>query len=168
MLFGLFPDDEFDAAFFLTSLSFVDNASLLGLLIARFRIESPPNLTITEIEFFEDKKLRPLQRRVVSAIIQWIHADTELFQNDESLRKTLLDFVTKDVKQHLPSAVPHIESALAPPARDPKSSTLKREKDDRIPAPILPKSLRSLTVMSLDPLEIARHVSKPFFLSSLG
>ena len=159
-------DNEFMEAFFITYPSFATPAVVLSLLILRFQLQVPDNLSPTEEEFFLENKIKPMQYKVVNVITHWVETLPELFETDDDLRASLIEFMITNIQDSIPSAVTQVETALNGVAPN-KFPSLR--KDEKVPHPIIPKSLRGVTILSIDPLEIARHVCSPraayFFLS---
>lgn len=93
---------------------------------------------------------------MIKVLTEWIQSDPILFQNNEDLRATLIEFMITVITPALPGHVAQLDEALNGAGAASKFPTFK--KDDKVPHPIMPKSLRHLSILGIDPLEIARHV----------
>jgi len=148
-------DVDYVFAFLVTYKSFTDAKTLFRLLIERFRVQPPDHLVPAEKEFYLERKIKPLQLRILDVLSHWIEMETETFRNDEDLRASLIEFIIMDVRTNLPSAADQIDSIL--------NGTLERKVSattlDKTPHPIMPKSLRTFSLTSIDPLELARQLT---------
>ena len=77
-----------------------------------------------------------------------------------------MQFVTSNIREALPSSAAHIETVLAGNMQPANKFFPSLKKDDKPPSPVLPKSLRTLTILAIDPLEVARQVRIQSFDSS--
>jgi len=167
-------DPEFMNAFLLTYKSFTTPHIVLDLIIQRFNIQPPPNLTPEEAHEFNEKKLIPIRLRVTNVLKTWVETYFEDF-DDQKLFKNLSDFVNKDLKTHLKNPADQVHKLIQKKVSGTMarkmvfSGQVKIQKfnslfplfQKKAPLPIISKSLSSskIKLIELDPLEIARQLT---------
>ena len=153
-------DTEFLNSFLLTYKSFTTAEIILNIIIQRFYVTPPPDLTEEQIAEFNEKKLMPIRLRVTNVLKTWLETYYEDFAQ-AALFKKLSDFVSGDLKLHLKNPAEQILKLI----QKKLTGTLSRKMvfSGQAPLPIVSKSLSAtkLKFVELDPLEIARQVPPP-------
>lgn len=122
----------------------------LELLILRFRVPPPMDRSDDNIKRFTTDYQTPIQLRVANTIKTWVSNYWYHFEEDPELKKTLIEFVRKDVKASLPALSTSLDQEIQ----------LKHDAPPFIgdfPEPIVPKQLVSLDVAKVtdfSPLEV--------------
>ncbi|EGO31129.1 hypothetical protein SERLADRAFT_344874 [Serpula lacrymans var. lacrymans S7.9] len=86
-------DLEFRKIFLLTFRSFVTAERLFDLLVERFEMRGPSNLSPQEIEEWKEKKLRPVQNRVLTVMTMWLE-DYHLLDEEPEIAQKLTSFLS--------------------------------------------------------------------------
>lgn len=82
----------FRNVFLMTFRSFVSPERLFELLVMRYQMVPPPNLTTEESEAWKEQKLRPTQQRVLTTIKIWVE-DYNFMDEGSHLIRSLTDFL---------------------------------------------------------------------------
>lgn len=152
-------DTTFSKAFLMTYKSFTTLDELFDLLVARFGIQPPENLTLTEREEWGKLKQHVIQMRVINTLKSMVVDDGILEKEDLYILDRMKEFISSDevsrfaAAKHLmiqieraqrqgDNAKSLINTAMAPP-----------------PPPIIPKSNKKLKLLDIDPLELARQLT---------
>ncbi|KAJ3042206.1 hypothetical protein HDV00_007916 [Rhizophlyctis rosea] len=171
-------DMNFVSTFLLTYRSFTTSTELFHLLINRFNIHSPDGLKEEEYAEWVEKKQTPVKLRVLNIMKSWL----ETHGNPDSMEDIHTERLIHEFAIHTHRAVSASNSS-APPAsnasplatplaqiirlidmREAGASTSLRKVVPTVrhrdaPPPVVPKNLRSLKLLDLDPIELARQIT---------
>lgn len=158
-LHNAYVDRSFSTTFLMTYRSFTTTDEFLDLVIARFRIKEPPGLTEEEQQIWVSKKQTLIRFRVSTVLKSWLESH---FYNGEDERH--LDRIEAFSHQELSQAdgLKHASALLL------RLVERRRGKNDQIrkmtlsvsaPSSIVPKNLRKMKFMDIDPLEMARQLT---------
>lgn len=156
-------DSNFNNTFLLTYRSFTTARELFELLVLRFGIQPPEGLNPQDYEVWRERKQSPIRFRVVNILKNWFETFW-MEDNQEEDTKLLI----RDVYQFARDTVKSTET--------PGSSPLMTVLDQRMtgkdvgrkliqtqsqptPAPILPKNMKKLKFLDIDPTEFARQLT---------
>lgn len=158
-LHNAYVDRSYSTTFLMTYRSFTTTDEFLDLVIARFRIREPPGLTDEEHQMWISKKQTLIRFRVSTVLKSWLESH---FYNGEDERH--LDRIEEFLHQELSQAegLKHASNLLL------RLVERRRGKNDQIrkmtlsvsaPSSIVPKNLRKMKFMDIDPLEMARQLT---------
>ncbi|KAK2459678.1 hypothetical protein APHAL10511_008323 [Amanita phalloides] len=159
-------DSTYTKAFLMTYKSFTTLDQLFDLLVARFRIEPPENLSPQEMSQWEKLKQRLIQIRVLNTFKTIINDEDMLDKDDMGILDRMLDFLKSDDVAHLNAAI----SLRANIERIKAGDDLPRQKQTNVGAPpssIVPKNTKKLKLLDveklklldIEPLELARQLT---------
>lgn len=83
----------FRNTFLMTFRTFTSPDQFFDLLVERYRMDHPPDLTGSEFEEWKDKKLLPTQKRVLTILTMWLE-DHDLLEEEPYIAQRLTDFLT--------------------------------------------------------------------------
>jgi son of sevenless-like protein len=156
-------DHKFNNAFLLTYRSFTTAAELFAMLVRRWTIQPPLGLSGEDMQIWTDKKQKPIRFRVVNILKSWF--DTYWMEPDDEASKQTMQEIYKFAKDTVqststPGAGPlmtAIEQRMR--SQDASSKRLILTMSNNAPAPIVPKNLKKLRFLDIDPLEFARQLT---------
>ncbi|KZZ95782.1 cell division control protein Cdc25 [Ascosphaera apis ARSEF 7405] len=166
-------DTSFHSTFLLTYRSFTTATVLLEILMHRFTLPPPYGLDDNETQLWTRMKQSPIRIRVVNTLKTWLE-NYWMEPNDDTddgpttrLLKQIQIFVTNAV---LPTKTPGGTQLLA--LVDKRLKMGLEGKDQQVamsrkmtphvkdpPAPMLPKNLKKLKLLDINPEEMARQLS---------
>ncbi|KAI8811714.1 ras guanine nucleotide exchange factor domain-containing protein, partial [Cladochytrium replicatum] len=154
-------DMNFMVTFLLTYRSFTDSRTLLDLLIRRFTLMPPDGITPEDTEKWIESKLRPIQLRVYNVMKSWVDTYANDDDTDRVSLARLKDFalsptMQKEMKPQGDNLVRMIDSRLSGAGLARK---MVQAANRSMPDPILPKNLRKIRLLELDPTEVARQLT---------
>ncbi|KAK0464469.1 ras guanine nucleotide exchange factor domain-containing protein [Desarmillaria tabescens] len=151
-------DRAFIKAFMMTFKSFTTVDELFDLLVQRFRIQPPPDLSPKELENWTTHKQRVIQMRVLNTFKSMVLDDDILDKDDMHILQHMKEFISSDEVSHFAAAkqlMLHIERAQKGGDRVrivPVNLT-------QAPPPIYPKQNKKLKLADIEPLELARQLT---------
>jgi len=143
--------------FLLTYRSFCTSTQLMKELLKRYCSPQPAKLTNEEINEWHEKKLKPIRLRVCNVIKMWFESFcTETDEEDRKAFHMAKEFFERQIESD-PTfmAVSKLLDKFDKGFEKKIIPTPSRE----APIPIIPKSLRHLRFIELDPTEIARQLT---------
>jgi son of sevenless-like protein len=156
-------DSRFNNAFLLTYKSFTTASELFAMLVKRWTIQPPPGLSGDDLQIWTDKKQKPIRFRVVNVLKSWFD-NYWMEPGDEASKQTMQEIYkfAKDTVQSTstPGAGPlmtAIEQRMR--SQDASSKRMVLTMSNQAPAPIVPKNLKKLKFLDIDPLEFARQLT---------
>jgi son of sevenless-like protein len=156
-------DSPFNNTFLLTYRSFTSATELFEMLVKRWGIQPPYGLSQEDYHTWEDKKQKPIQFRVVNILKSWF--DNYWMEGNDEDAKRLVQRVHTFAKEHVattstPGAAPLIQ-AVEQRLRggEAPSKRLVLTLNTQTPTPILPKNMRKLKFLDIDPTEFARQLT---------
>lgn len=156
-------DSNFNNTFLLTYRSFTTARELFELLVLRFGIQPPEGLSPTDYEVWRERKQSPIRFRVVNILKNWFET---FWMEDNSEEETKL--LIRDVYNFARDTVKSTET----PGSTPLMAVLDQRMNGKdvgrrliqtqsqpTPAPILPKNMKKLKFLDIDPTEFARQLT---------
>ncbi|KAF9925008.1 hypothetical protein FBU30_005142 [Linnemannia zychae] len=155
-------DSNFIATFLLTYRSFTTTKELFTYLFHRFTIQPPMGLDPEELEIWTEKKLTPIRLRVFNIIKSWLET---YYLEDESDDREALSMI----KEFSGSAA--MKDTMSFAAVQLIKLVEKREQSEgafrkmvlnlttQAPQPIIPRNLKKIKFLEIDPLEFARQLT---------
>ncbi|KAF9511651.1 hypothetical protein BS47DRAFT_1468293, partial [Hydnum rufescens UP504] len=160
----LTPHDQQDFAFhhifFLTLRSFTTVSEVFPLLVARFNVAPPDDLDPILQEDWAHKIRHLIRIRVIKAVISLLQADGVVRREDSSTLNDIKAFAN-EISALYPSAKRLVTLADIAKHRDPSFIRTPGYEPVSPPPPRAPKmgSDRRLSLLDLDPLEVARQLT---------
>ncbi|ETN41940.1 uncharacterized protein HMPREF1541_03879 [Cyphellophora europaea CBS 101466] len=157
------PDTTFNTTFLLTYRSFTTAAELFELLVQRFNIQPPQGLTRDEYTMWEDQKQKPTRFRVVNILKTWL--EQYWMENNDEESKALLErasaFTTTTIAGAKIPGATQIATIIDQriKGQDTSAKRLVLTLNNSAPPPILPKNMKKLKFLDVDPLEFARQLT---------
>ncbi|CAG8528266.1 3951_t:CDS:10 [Paraglomus brasilianum] len=154
-------DSNFIATFLLTYRSFTTTEEFFDLLVKRFMIQPSPNLTSEENELWQEKKQTPIRLRVFNIMKSWL----EIYYIDEADSQCLermREFASTVMYEHMAFAANSLIKVIDKRKEQPKDATFKGLVPSTAiqpPPPNLPRNMKKLRFVDLDPLELARQLT---------
>lgn len=157
------PDPTFNTTFLLTYRSFISAAELFELLVRRFNTQPPPNLTRDELLIWEEQKQKPVRFRVVNILKTWI--EHYWMESNEPSSLQLLERVNVFARNTVTNAkIPGgaqlatvIEQRMK--GQDTSAKKLVLTLTGSAPTPVVPKNMKKVKFIEIDPLEFARQLT---------
>lgn len=155
-------DTVYNNTFLLTYRSFTSAEELSSLLMQRFLIEPPAGLTTSEIDLWVELKQSPIQLRVFNIFKSWM----ENFFMEPPTAATrdwltrMKHFARSVMAEHISTTTvltKLIEKRIV--QGDVPFRRLVLNTTTQPPAPIVPRNLRKIRLLDLDPLEVARQLT---------
>lgn len=157
-------DSNFNNTFLLTYRSFTTARELFELLVIRFGIQPPEGLNPQDYEVWRQKKQSPIRFRVVNILKNWF--DTFWMEDNQEEETKLL---IRDVYQFARDTVKSTETPGSTPlinlldqrmtGKDVVGRKLIQTQSQPTPAPVLPKNMKKLKFLDIDPTEFARQLT---------
>ncbi|CAG8534743.1 7445_t:CDS:10, partial [Diversispora eburnea] len=154
-------DSNFIATFLLTYRSFCTTDEFFDMLVKRFLITPPENLTKEENETWIEKKQTPIRLRVFNIMKGWLE-NYYIDGDDSHCLERIREFVSTVMHENMAFASASLIKVIETRQQQKNSDTIfkKLVPNAQSPPPsILPKSMRKLKFLDLDPLEIARQLT---------
>ncbi|PCH40158.1 ras GEF [Wolfiporia cocos MD-104 SS10] len=151
-------DTTFNQNFLLTFKSFMTVDELFELLVHRFWIQAPPNLSPSEFEEWTKLKQTVIRMRVLNTFKTMVTDDGILESGDMYILAKMKEFASNEEVVTFAAAkqlLILIERAQRGGDAPIKISTVPTAP----PAPVLPKNAKKLKLQDIDPLEIARQLT---------
>lgn len=155
-------DSVYNNTFLLTYQSFTTASELTSLLMQRFLIDPPAGLTTAQFELWVEKKQNPIRLRVFKIFKSWME-NFFMEPPTDATREWLLrlkDFAQNVLSTHIgggPVLVKLIEKRIV--HGDVPFRKLIPNNLNPAPPPILPRNLKKVRLLDLDPLEVARQIT---------
>ncbi|CAG8579779.1 2402_t:CDS:2, partial [Funneliformis caledonium] len=154
-------DSNFIATFLLTYRSFCTTDDFFDMLVKRFMIQPPENLTPTELEIWQERKQTPIRLRVFNIMKSWL--ENYYIDDDDALcLERVKEFANTTMYDNLAFAAVSLTKVISKRQQQPKDAVFKAmvmTNSNLPPSPILPKQIKRLKFLDLDPLEIARQLT---------
>ncbi|KAJ7935414.1 ras guanine nucleotide exchange factor domain-containing protein [Mycena leptocephala] len=151
-------DPTFVKSFLMTFKSFTTVDELFDLLLRRFWIQPPPKLTQAEHEEWVNLKQRVVQIRVLNIFKAMIGNDV-LEKDDLFILDRMKEFIATEEVARFPAA----KLLLILIERTQKGGDSMIEKvgvpQGAPPSPLVPKSSKTLKLLDIEPLELARQLT---------
>ncbi|KAF2188949.1 ras GEF [Zopfia rhizophila CBS 207.26] len=156
-------DPAFNNTFLLTYRSFTTASELFEMLVKRWSIQPPYGLAKEDYQTWVDKKQKPIRFRVVNILKSWF--DNYWMEGNDEDARILIQRVYNFAKDHVattstPGAAP-LMTSVEQRSRGPDMPTkrLVLTLNTQTPQPILPKHMKKLKFLDIDPTEFARQLT---------
>ncbi|KAJ1551730.1 hypothetical protein HK096_002893 [Nowakowskiella sp. JEL0078] len=149
-------------AFLLTFQSFTTSEELFNILYKRYTLQPPPGLSTEQLEIWNRDKLDNIRTRIYNVLKNWIEKYWFNSADDASTLIKIRDMAESVMMEYRPNEGKRIVSLCEQRNQSQDSGILKRLKPvptGASPAPILPRTLKRIRFVDLDPLEIARQLT---------
>ncbi|KAI0689705.1 ras guanine nucleotide exchange factor domain-containing protein [Cytidiella melzeri] len=153
-------DAQFGKNFLITFKSFMTLDELFDLLVQRFWIEPPENLTPEELEDWTKQKQTSIRLRVLNTFRTMVNDDDILEKEDVYILDKIREFCVKAESTASVAAAKQL-GVLIDRVQRGGENALKAVLSNPVPPPpsILPKSSKKLKLLDIDPLELARQLT---------
>ncbi|KAG0786214.1 hypothetical protein G6F62_008052 [Rhizopus arrhizus] len=155
-------DAKFNVTFLLTYRSFCTTEELFNELFKRYQMAPPEGLTNDEIETWKEKKLKLVRLRVFNVIKSWL----ETYCNEEGDRTflpILSQFTDQVIANSMTFGADQLTKLIKKRMLSEDSGQIRKMKlnirTEDMPEPILPKNLKRIQLLELDPQELARQMT---------
>ncbi|CAI7641313.1 unnamed protein product [Penicillium manginii] len=156
-------DASFNNTFLLTYRSFTTASELFEMLVQRFNIQPPFGLTAEDMQMWIDRKQKPIRFRVVNILKSWFD-QFWMEPNDEvnmDLMQRVHDFTKDSIATTKTPGAPALIAVLEQRLRgqDTTNKRLVPTQNTASPQPIIPKNMKKLKFLDIDPTEFARQLT---------
>ncbi|KAG1474204.1 hypothetical protein G6F56_000494 [Rhizopus delemar] len=155
-------DAKFNVTFLLTYRSFCTTEELFSVLFQRYQMLPPEGLNSEEVEMWREKKLKLVRLRVFNVIKSWL----ETYFHEEQDRvflPVLCQFTDQVISNSMSFGTEQLTKLINKRMFSEDTGQLRKMKlnikTDNLPEPILPKSLKRIQLLDLDPHELARQMT---------
>jgi len=151
-------DANFTNTFLLTYRSFSTSTKFMAELLKRYSLPQPKGLSdINEINEWHEKKLKPIRLRVCNVVKSWFETfSIESDEDDKNAFKMAKDFFERQIQSD-PTFL--TVSKLLDKFDKGFTKRMAPAPGREAPPPIIPKSLRRIRFIEIDPTEIARQLT---------
>ncbi|KAI8328559.1 ras guanine nucleotide exchange factor domain-containing protein [Chlamydoabsidia padenii] len=154
-------DPKFSTTFLLTYRSFCTTEELFEALFARYTLQTPMDLTDEELDTWNENKLKLVRLRVSNVIKSWL--DSYYIEQDRVMLPALLRFSETVIRESMQFGAEQLGKAIQKRMDTATTSELRKMtlnvRTNDIPPPILPKNMKRLRFLEIDPLELARQLT---------
>lgn len=157
-----FIDSKFNTTFLLTYRSFCTTQELFDELFSRYQLPAPEELTPEELDTWKEKKLKLVRLRVFNVIKSWL----ETYFNEEEDRPILPEishFTEHVIVETMKFGAEQLAKLIKKRMLAEDSSQIRKMKLNvrpaDMPVPILPKNMKRIKLLELDPHELARQMT---------
>ncbi|KAG2185995.1 hypothetical protein INT43_002433 [Umbelopsis isabellina] len=156
-----FLDSKFINTFLLTYRSFCTTDEWFDLLVQRYNLLPPQGLSSEEIEIWNDKKQKLVRLRVFNVIKTWL----ENFYNEEEdqhIISRIMEFAEVTIRESMQFAAEQLIKLVKKRMDTDDNSQFRKmilTLGSTAPPPILPKNMKRIRLLDVDPLEIARQLT---------
>ncbi|KAL1862474.1 cell division cycle-related protein [Diaporthe australafricana] len=156
-------DSNFNNTFLLTYRSFTTARELFELLVHRFGIQPPEGLSPSDFENWRERKQSPIRFRVVNILKNWFETFWMEDQQEEETKTLIRDvynFARDTVKStETPGSAPLMAVLDQRLSGKDVGRRLIQTQSQPTPAPIMPKNMKKLKFLDIDPTEFARQLT---------
>lgn len=155
-------DSHFNNTFLLTYRSFTTASELFEMLVKRFSIQPPPRISQGEYNTWVEKKQKPIRFRVVNILKSWF--DSYWMESNDDASNELLRRVYSFAKDAIatsntPGSGPLMTSVERRIKGHDATKGLVPTQNSSMPTPIMPKNMKKLKFLDIDPTEFARQLT---------
>lgn len=155
-------DSHFNNTFLLTYRSFTTASELFEMLVKRFSIQPPPGISQGEYNTWVEMKQKPIRFRVVNILKSWF--DSYWMENNDDASNELLRRVYSFAKDSIatsntPGSGPLMTSVERRIKGHDATKGLVPTQNSSMPTPIMPKNMKKLKFLDIDPTEFARQLT---------
>lgn len=128
------------------------------MLKKRFLIQPDPSLTEEELAIWKEKKATPIRLRVFNIMKSWIETYCEDYPEDLKVLREMKEFAATTMSD-ITFASQQLVKLAEKRERNDGSLRVMVQTSRECPPPILPRNLKKLKFLDIDPLEIARQLT---------
>ncbi|KAF2198072.1 ras GEF [Delitschia confertaspora ATCC 74209] len=156
-------DPAFNNTFLLTYRSFTTASELFEMLVKRWSIQPPYGLAKEDYQTWVEQKQKPIRFRVVNILKSWF--DNYWMEGNDEETRILIQKVYNFAKDHVATTstpgAPPLMTSVEQRSRGPDlpMKRLVLTLNTQTPQPILPKHLKKLKFLDIDPTEFARQLT---------
>ena len=155
-------DAHFNNTFLLTYRSFTTATELFEMLVKRFSTQPPRGIGPEEYNTWVEKKQKPIRFRIVNILKSWF--DNYWMENADEATNELLRRVYTFARDSIASSTtPGSQPLMASVERRMKGQESNAKiiptQSSSIPTPIMPKNMKKLKFLDIDPIEFARQLT---------
>ncbi|KAI7872904.1 ras guanine nucleotide exchange factor domain-containing protein [Spinellus fusiger] len=154
-------DSKFINTFLLTYRSFCTTQELFEGLFARYKLAPPAELTEEQVALWKEKKLKLVRLRVFNVIKSWL--DTYYNEEeDQPMLSVLMEFTKEHVQETMRFGYEQLAKLIKIRMDAEENGQIRKMTLNirtEMPAPILPKNMKRVQFLEIDPLEIARQLT---------
>ncbi len=168
-----FLDSDFNNAMLLTIRSILEPTDFFNSLVARFSIQPPEGLSFEEYENWKTRKQKPIRLRVINILRSWLENYwfssfiSEEDKNGKPLISSIHEFIKPLADQKFPAAktvLKTTESKMVCSGQGEECGVknhvvMSGPFEQLPPAPLLPKNLKRIKLLDIDPLEMGRQLA---------
>ncbi|KAJ3215062.1 hypothetical protein HDU67_000842 [Dinochytrium kinnereticum] len=160
-------DPVFSSSFLLMFRCFTTPAEFVDRMIARYLINPPPNINSDDMKIWQEKKQTPIRLRVYNTWKMWLE-NYWIEEDDSPVLEQMLHFARGPITDNQPNLsqrlIQIIQSKYSALQTGQKGSTTsispRKVNNDEPPSAIIPRiSYKKLSLIDIDPLEIARQIT---------
>ncbi|KAG1050442.1 hypothetical protein G6F43_007285 [Rhizopus delemar] len=155
-------DAKFNVTFLLTYRSFCTTEELFNELFQRYQLKPPEGLTMEEVEIWNEKKLKLVRLRVFNVIKSWLETYFNE-QEDRPILSTLSQFTDQVISNSMKFGAEQLTKLIKKRLLAEDSGQIRKMKlnvrTEDMPVPILPKNLKRIKLLEVDPHELARQMT---------
>lgn len=156
-------DSNFNNTFLLTYRSFTTARELFELLVHRFGVQPPEGLSPTDFEVWRERKQSPIRFRVVNILKNWFETfwmEDSQEEETKNLIRDVYNFARDTVKStETPGSAPLMAVLDQRMSGKDVGRRLIQTQNQPTPAPIMPKNMKKLKFLDIDPTEFARQLT---------
>ncbi|PLB40603.1 putative cell division control protein Cdc25 [Aspergillus candidus] len=156
-------DASFNNTFLLTYRSFTTASELFEMLTQRFNIQPPFGLNPDEMQMWVDRKQKPIRFRVVNILKSWFEhfwmepSDETNMQLLDRVHSFTRDSIATTKTPGSPQLLTVVEQRIR--GQDTTAKRLVPTQATAAPTPIIPKNMKKLKFLDIDPTEFARQLT---------
>lgn len=155
-------DSKFNTTFLLTYRSFCTTEQLFNELFARYQLPPPDDLSAEELEIWKEKKLKLVRLRVFNVIKSWLETYFNE-EEDKSILPEINHFTDHVIVESMKFGAEQLSKVIKKRMMSEDSGQIRKMKLNvrtaDMPAPILPKNMKRIKLLEIDPLELARQMT---------
>lgn len=156
-------DSNFNNTFLLTYRSFTTARELFELLVHRFGIQPPEGLSPADFEVWRERKQSPIRFRVVNILKNWFETfwmEDSQEEETKNLIRDVYNFARDTVKStETPGSAPLMAVLDQRMSGKDVGRRLIQTQNQPTPTPIMPKNMKKLKFLDIDPTEFARQLT---------
>lgn len=156
-------DSNFNNTFLLTYRSFTTARELFELLVHRFGIQPPEGLAPADFETWRERKQSPIRFRVVNILKNWFETfwmEDSQEEETKNLIRDVYNFARDTVKStETPGSAPLMAVLDQRMSGRDVGRRLIQTQNQPTPTPIMPKNMKKLKFLDIDPTEFARQLT---------
>ena len=156
-------DAHFNSTFLLTYRSFTTGTELFEMLVKRFSVQPPRGINQDDYNTWVEKKQKPIRFRIVNILKTWF--DNYWMETADETTNELLRRVFSFARDSIAtSTTPRSQPLMASVERRMKGQESNAKgliptQNASIPAPIMPRNMKKLKFLDIDPTEFARQLT---------